>query len=139
MEGGEAHATLGGYVTGFLLSVVMTAIPFWLVMARPIEDGAITATLVVAFAIGQIFVHMIYFLHMDSKSEGGWTIMALIFTAVLVIICISGSLWVMYHLNQNMMPMGDMPMEHDGAMGGMSGHTDNPVNQIAPFGSVEEN
>ena len=48
---------------------------------------------------------MIYFLHMNAHSEGGWTMMALIFTVVLVVIALAGSLWVMYHLNTNMMPM----------------------------------
>ena len=47
----------------------------------------------------QIVVHMIYFLHMNAKSEGGWTMLALIFTLVLVVITLSGSMWVMYHLN----------------------------------------
>ena len=47
---------------------------------------------------------MIYFLHMNSKSEGGWTMLALIFTIIVVVIALSGSLWVMYHLNTNMMP-----------------------------------
>ena len=58
----------------------------------------------------QIVVHMIYFLHMNTTSEGGWTMLALIFTLVLVVITLSGSLWVMYHLNPNMMPamMPDM-------------------------------
>jgi cytochrome o ubiquinol oxidase operon protein cyoD len=31
--------------------------------------------------------------------------MALIFTVVLVVIALSGSLWVMHNLNVNMMPM----------------------------------
>jgi cytochrome o ubiquinol oxidase operon protein cyoD len=53
----------------------------------------------------QIIVHMIYFLHMNTRSEGGWNMMALIFTIILVIIALSGSLWVMHHLNANMMVM----------------------------------
>jgi cytochrome o ubiquinol oxidase operon protein cyoD len=48
---------------------------------------------------------MIYFLHMNTKSEGGWTFLALLFTLILVVITLVGSIWVMYHLNQNMMPM----------------------------------
>lgn len=135
MEGGEAHATMKDYVTGFVLSVILTALPFWLVMARPIEDSAITGILVIGFAVAQIFVHMVYFLHMDAKSEGGWTIMALIFTATLLIIVISGSLWVMYHLNSNMMPMGEMRIER--TMGDDSSHS-HPVNELAPFESVED-
>ncbi len=122
-ESGQSHSTMRGYLTGFGLSVVLTAIPFWLVMARPIEDVVLTASLVVLLAVAQIFVHMIYFLHMDAKSEGGWTVMALIFTLVIVVITISGSLWVMYHLNSNMMAMdGGMPTEGMQMDGGQMDH-----------------
>ena len=100
-----AHGSLRGYATGFLLSVVLTAIPFWLVMSGVIENKTVTGFLVMGFALVQIVVHMVYFLHMNSKSEGGWTVMAMIFTVVVIVITLSGSLWVMYHLNTNMMPV----------------------------------
>jgi cytochrome o ubiquinol oxidase operon protein cyoD len=60
---------------------------------------------VLGFAAVQIVVHMVFFLHLDPKSEGGWNMLAFIFTMVLVVIALSGSLWVMHHLNANMMPM----------------------------------
>lgn len=104
----DAHGTHGSlreYAIGFLLSVVLTAIPFWLVMSGAIPDKQTTAMVIIAFAGVQIVVHMIYFLHMNTKSENGWTVMALIFTVVVLVITLSGSLWVMYHLNHNMMPM----------------------------------
>jgi cytochrome o ubiquinol oxidase operon protein cyoD len=104
-EHGASHGSMREYVVGFLLSVVLTAIPFWLVMTGAIPDKQTTALVIMAFAVVQIVVHMIYFLHMNTKSENGWTVMALIFTIVLVIITLSGSLWVMFHLNTNMMPM----------------------------------
>ncbi|MEZ0496089.1 cytochrome o ubiquinol oxidase subunit IV [Sphingomonas sp. IW22] len=108
-EGGAAHATRGGYVTGFVLSVILTAIPFALVMGGFITDTRITAGIVMAMAVVQIVVHMIYFLHMSAKSESGWTLMALIFTAVIVVITIAGSLWVMVNMNRYMMP--PMPVQ----------------------------
>ncbi|MBS7701163.1 MULTISPECIES: cytochrome o ubiquinol oxidase subunit IV [unclassified Chelatococcus] len=101
---GPSHGTLRSYLIGFALSVVLTAVPFWLVMARPIASNEVTAVAIMAFAIVQIVVHMIYFLHMDFRSEGGWTMMALVFTLIIVFIALSGSLWVMYHLDTNMMP-----------------------------------
>ncbi len=101
---GAAHGTLRDYLIGFGLSVVLTAIPFWLVMERPLVAGP-TGVLIMGFAVVQILVHMIYFLHMNGRSEGGWTMIALIFTLVVVAITMTGSLWVMYHLNTNMMPM----------------------------------
>lgn len=100
----HAHGTRRDYLIGFFASVVLTAIPFWLVMAGTLSANW-TATLVVAFAVVQILVHTVYFLHVSTRSEGGWTLMAYAFTAVIVLIVIAGSLWIMFHLNSNMMPM----------------------------------
>ena len=109
-EDEAVHSTLKGYLTGFVLAVILTAIPFWLVMSGGLAKSSTTALVVLALAAVQIVVHMIYFLHMNTKSEGGWNMLALIFTMVLVVITLSGSIWIMYHLNNNMMPasMHDM-------------------------------
>ena len=100
-----AHGSRKSYLIGFGLSVVLTAIPFWLVMTGALGSNQATALTIMGFAFAQIIVHMVYFLHMDAKSEGGWTMMALIFTIVVVVIALSGSLWVMYHMTNNMSPM----------------------------------
>ncbi|MGC1304411.1 MAG: cytochrome o ubiquinol oxidase subunit IV [Caulobacteraceae bacterium] len=102
---GAAHGSLKGYLIGFGLSVVLTAIPFWLVMAHVLPTATATVLAVMALAAVQVVVHMVYFLHLNTKSEAGWTMLALIFTLVVVAIALSGSLWVMYHMNTNMMPM----------------------------------
>ncbi|WP_279237453.1 cytochrome o ubiquinol oxidase subunit IV [Dyella sedimenti] len=99
------HATFGGYMTGFVLAVVLTVIPFWLVMGHVFDTSSTAAVVILGLAAVQIVVHMIYFLHMNAKSEGGWNMLALVFTIVLVVITLSGSIWIMYHLNHNMMPM----------------------------------
>jgi len=83
---------------------VLTAIPFWIVMARPIEDTLISAVAIVGLAIAQILVHTFAFLHVNARAQGGWTLIAYVFTAVLLLITIAGSMWIMYHLNSNMMP-----------------------------------
>ncbi|HWV21783.1 MAG TPA: cytochrome o ubiquinol oxidase subunit IV [Devosia sp.] len=101
---GHDHGTRRTYLIGFALSVVLTAIPFWLVMNNVIADTMIATLVIMAFGVVQIFVHMVYFLHMNTKSEGGWTMMAAIFTIIVIVIALSGSLWVMFHLNTNMMP-----------------------------------
>jgi cytochrome o ubiquinol oxidase operon protein cyoD len=110
--GGETHFTLRGYVTGFLAAVVLTAFPFWFVMGKTFGSSGTTAAVILGFAAVQIVVHMIYFLHMSPKSEGGWNLLALLFTVMLVVIALSGSLWVMYHLNHNMMPDSMMNMHN---------------------------
>ena len=115
---GEAHGSMRDYVIGFVLSVILTAIPFWLVMSGALADRTVTGLIITGFAAVQIVVHMVFFLHMNARAEGGWNMLALLFTVVIVVIVLTGSLWVMYHLNTNMMPhsadmaahqMADMP------------------------------
>jgi cytochrome o ubiquinol oxidase operon protein cyoD len=106
----EGHGSRKGYLVGFLLSVILTAIPFWLVMTGALDDPRWTAVLIIALAVVQILVHTVCFLHVNTRSEGGWTLLAYAFAAVIVLIVISGSLWIMYHLNTNMMPMTEAGM-----------------------------
>jgi len=103
------HSSLRDYTIGFVLSVVLTAIPFWLVMAKVISDRNTAIVVLGTFAVVQILVHMVYFLHMNGSIEGGWTLLSTIFTVVFVAIGISGTLWVMFHMNANMMPEHPTP------------------------------
>ncbi len=100
----DNHGTYKTYITGFLLSVFLTAIPFWVVLGEP--DISVNWAIGVIFAFGaaQILVHVHYFLHVSVKNEGGWQVMSMAFVAVLVVIVLAGSIWVMFHLNENMMP-----------------------------------
>ncbi|WP_347716895.1 cytochrome o ubiquinol oxidase subunit IV [Sphingomonas sp.] len=100
----HSHGSRQTYLIGFALSAVLTVIPFWLVMTGAIDAQA-TGYAVIALAVVQILVHTSCFLHVNRRAEGGWTMIALIFTSVILLITIAGSLWIMYHLNSNMMPM----------------------------------
>ena len=99
------HASLKGYLTGFVLAAILTAIPFWLVMDHVVRDKDVTILIILALGAAQIVVHMVFFLHMNTTSENGWNMLALIFTLVLVVIVLGASIWVMYNENANMMPM----------------------------------
>ena len=103
------HSSLREYAIGFVLSVILTAIPFWLVMAKVIAVRYTAVLVLGGFAVVQILVHMVYFLHMNGKVEGGWTLLSTIFTVVFVAIAIAGTLWVMFHMNANMMPEHPAP------------------------------
>ncbi len=105
-HGGEVtHFSRKDYVVGFLLAAALTAVPFWLVMNHALPSPAATAAVVMGVALVQVVVHMIYFLHMNSRAQGGWSLVALLFTVLFVSVALAGSLWVMYHLNVDMMPM----------------------------------
>lgn len=110
---GHAHAvaTFRGYLTGFLLAAVLTAIPFWLVMGSVLDNKTATLAIILALGAVQIVVHVIYFLHMDAKAEGGWNLMSFLFTATLILIVLVGSLWIMIHLKDNTHPHKLTPVE----------------------------
>ena len=73
---GHDHGSMKSYAIGFILSVILTAIPFWLVMHKVFDKSSTTAAVILAFAAVQVVVHMVYFLHMNGKSEGGWSLLA---------------------------------------------------------------
>jgi len=100
---GAGHATVKTYLVGFVLSVILTAIPFALVMTHA-ASAAILIPAVIAIGIVQICVHLVYFLHMNRSASQIWNNAAFAFAVIVVGILVIGSLWIMYHLNMNMMP-----------------------------------
>ncbi|SDF32217.1 cytochrome bo3 quinol oxidase subunit 4 [Salipiger thiooxidans] len=104
----HGHGTMGQLMIGFALAAILTIIPFFLVMV----DTGLSRTALVGIIMGlgavQIIVHLVYFLHLNSSSEEGWTLLASVFSVVILVIVLAGSLWVMHNMNENMMPMPDM-------------------------------
>lgn len=106
---GAGHGSVRSYVTGFVLSVILTVIPFGLVMSGLLPT-ATAVSICVGFAVAQILVHLVYFLHMNGSSSQSWNNAAFVFTVLIVAILVVGSLWVMNHLDTHMMP-GMMPSD----------------------------
>jgi cytochrome o ubiquinol oxidase subunit IV len=108
-DAGAGHATVKSYLVGFVLSVILTAVPFWLVMTH-VAPAGILIPAIIAVGVVQIGVHLKCFLHMGRSASQIWNNAAFVFAVIIVGILIVGSLWIMYHLNMNMMP-GMMPVE----------------------------
>jgi len=100
--GGAAHGSLPEYLLGLSLSVILTAIPFAVVMSGALGE-TLSIVLILLCAIGQVMVQLIFFLHMNTSSAQIWNSVSVVFVLLLVIILIVGSLWIMQHLNHNML------------------------------------
>lgn len=101
---GESHASVKSYLVGFVLSVILTAIPFGLVM-DPVHHGFTAETVLAAIlvlAAVQVFVHIVYFLHMDRSAEQRWNVLAFSFTILILAIVVAGSVWIMHNATTNM-------------------------------------
>jgi cytochrome o ubiquinol oxidase subunit IV len=105
----EPRAGLQSYVTGALLALALTLAPFAMVMSG--ASGASAVAAIFGFAVIQMVVHLVFFLHLGRSPDQRWNRAALIFTVLIVGILVGGSYWVMYHLDHNMMPM-IMGMSH---------------------------
>jgi cytochrome o ubiquinol oxidase operon protein cyoD len=99
---GASRGSLKSYLTGFVLSLILTAIPFALVMSGTLSSSSILAGIFSA-GIVQILVHLHYFLHLDTSSEERWNVLAMIFTLLIMVLFVGGTLWIMFNLNYRMM------------------------------------
>jgi len=102
----SGHSSYKGYAIGFILSVILTAIPFGIVM-HPMFSAGTTIAIFLIFAIVQVIVHLHYFLHMDLSPESRDTVVSFVFTAIIIVLVIGGSMWIMENLNHNTMIMGN--------------------------------
>ncbi|MEX3932269.1 cytochrome o ubiquinol oxidase subunit IV [Paraburkholderia phymatum] len=98
----ENHGSFGSYTIGFVLSVILTAAAFGVVLT-----GALTGTQAIYAIAGlglvQIIVHVIFFLHMNGSSSQRWNLTAFAYTVLTAVIVIGGTLWVMHNVSMNMM------------------------------------
>ena len=95
---GASEATLKSYGIGFLLSIILTAIPFALVIYGNMSHNYTITALVIAAGV-QIIVHLYYFLHLNGSSSARWNVLALLFAVLIMALIIVGTLWIMYHLH----------------------------------------
>ncbi|NUX99185.1 cytochrome o ubiquinol oxidase subunit IV [Paraburkholderia youngii] len=99
-EGG--HGSFGSYMTGFVLSVILTVAAFAIVMTGTLT-GQSALFAIAGLAVVQILVHLVFFLHMNTSSSQRWNVTAFVFTVLTAVIVVGGTLWVMHNVSMNMM------------------------------------
>jgi len=95
------NKAMRSYVTGFVLSVILTLIPYFIVVNHLFGSSSLMYAVVI-FGLLQLVVQVVFFLHLHRKSRPHWNLVVFIFTLVIVFILVLGSLWVMNNLNYNM-------------------------------------
>ncbi len=101
---GETAEGLTGYLVGLGFAVLLTAMSFFVAGTHLVWAPSIPVALCV-LAIAQMGVHLVFFLHTTSGPDNVNNVMALGFGVLIVLLLISGSLFIMVHLNHNMPPM----------------------------------
>ncbi len=91
------------YLTGFAASIILTLAAYFAVAAH-ILSGSMLIAAIMALAIIQLIVQLIFFLHLGKGQDSTWNLVVFFSTVTLVLIIVVGSLWIMNHLNYNMTP-----------------------------------
>jgi cytochrome o ubiquinol oxidase operon protein cyoD len=100
---------LASYVAGFILSILLTLASYILVQihvnfGHSVISHAVLIPAILIFAMVQLVVQLIFFLHLGSGAGAGWKLVIFISTVLLLLIIVVGSIWIMNHLNYNMTP-----------------------------------
>ena len=98
-----SHA-IGGYLVGLVLATLLTGVSFYIAQSTLVWQPSIPIALSV-LAIAQMGVHLVFFLHITSGPDNVNNVMALAFGLLIVMLLVFGSLWIMTHLDHNVMPM----------------------------------
>lgn len=89
------------YTTGLATALVVTLVAFWVVTGHAVIGGWLQVVLIV-LALIQLGVQLIFFLHLGDEARPRWQLTAFLFTVIIVLIIVIGSLWIMHNLNYNM-------------------------------------
>lgn len=104
INGQDIAQGLRGYLVGLGLASLVTAVAFYITQTTLVWQPSIPIALAV-LAVAQMGVHLVFFLHLTTGPDNLNNVLALAFGILIVFLLIVGSLWIMSHLNQNMMPM----------------------------------
>ncbi|KEQ17723.1 cytochrome o ubiquinol oxidase subunit IV [Endozoicomonas numazuensis] len=94
--------SLQDYLTGLVLAVILTAIPFWVVWTSAFSAKVLFGIITLC-ALIQVIVHLRFFLNISLKHTGKDYLTALFFAGVLIFIMVGGTIWILYDLNFRMM------------------------------------
>lgn len=95
---GAGRGSFKTCVIDFILAIILTVIPFAMVMQGTLTDTAALAV-IFATAIVQFLVHLHFFLHLDASSAMRWNLLALLSALLIITLFVWGTLWIMSHLN----------------------------------------
>jgi cytochrome o ubiquinol oxidase operon protein cyoD len=103
VAGPEHSGSLATYTAGLGFALLLTGASFMVSQTDLLWPPGVPAGLAV-LAIAQMGVHLVFFLHIGTGPDNNNNVLALAFGLLVVTLIVSGSLWIMAHLNANMMP-----------------------------------
>ncbi len=100
-------STTTSYITGYVTSILLTVGAFGALLLHINSHHSFpthqTLTIIfISFAVLQILVQLLFFLHLGHKQKTHWNMVVLGFALFAVFVLIGGTLWIMQNLNEHM-------------------------------------
>lgn len=111
------------YIVGYVLSIIFSVIPFFVVVSGYFVDPeyvlptsfdagdfvslehamgpmrSIGVIIILACAAVQFYIQMVFFMHITEGPNAKWNIIKVGFTALITLIVVLGSVWIMFSLH----------------------------------------
>lgn len=91
---------------GFILSLILVIGAYRIAVYHHLLSWTLVA-MVVGLGVFQSFLQLIFFMHLGLESKPRWNLLVFLYTIFLIVALVGGTLWIMYNLDYNLMPMGD--------------------------------
>ncbi len=99
---GTGNKTFTAYIVGFLGSLFLTMIAFFVVANHTVSNESLY-WIISLLAIAQLYVQVVFFLRVNAGQQARLNLLTFIFTILIIVVVLAGSIWIMYNLNVNMM------------------------------------
>lgn len=99
----DGHGSIGSYVVGFILSLVFTIVPYYMVVNETVTGNALLAT-ILGVGVLQMVIQLLFFLHLGRGPKPLYNVVFFFATAGIIVIAIGASLFIMDNLYRNMSP-----------------------------------
>lgn len=99
----DNHGSMATYVVGFILSLIFSLIPYFLVVNKTLSGTALVAT-ILGFGVIQMIIQIFFFLHLGRGPKPLYNVVFFVATVCMILVVVVASVFIMDHLHYNMQP-----------------------------------
>jgi cytochrome o ubiquinol oxidase subunit IV len=107
---GALSGSFSSYVIGFILSLALTLVAY-LVIAQHMFSKKVLILTIVGLAFVQMIIQLIFFFHLTKEAKPRWNLQIFLAMFFLIAIIVGGSLWIMFNLDERVMPSMTSPKD----------------------------
>ncbi len=110
-ESKAKNGSITSYVTGFIFSLILTLSAYLLVVKQALIYWVLIFV-IIGLGLIQMVIQLLFFLHLGSEFKPRWNLLSFLFMTIVVILLVGGSLWIMYSLENRVMPAVNIILLH---------------------------